>query len=319
MPLNPKVKLYLQLAGVACAGYGGYTGFVEWQRRKELGRMYQYTSQELLQLGEKVVRDFQEKGYTQIPISYIMAMRVRDSYWSFRHFLEFSPERHNLTETVYDRLCCYHLEPPKDDTAPADYEPWHFDGGPGPKPTPKFERQMRLVHHDLTFVGDKVMSALAANLQDKTLAAIAIDNSKRSECIWKFYPEETPARPANCGQHGLFYILPSTTMMDSPLCRKTFEIYDRQRKKYIDLEEDAPDIVCVTVVPSIPLLKYVKQFKPGAWRVVADRQFTHDGRKTIEYAYATHTSVKPRFELTKDEAKYFGVQDGFKRKRELGQ
>lgn len=31
-------------------------------------------------------------------------------------------------------------------------------------------------------------------------------------------------RPANCGQHGLFYILPSTTMMDSPLCRKTFEV-----------------------------------------------------------------------------------------------
>jgi len=24
-------------------------------------------------------------------------------YWSFRHFMEFSAERHNLTETVYDR------------------------------------------------------------------------------------------------------------------------------------------------------------------------------------------------------------------------
>jgi hypothetical protein len=310
------VRLYAQLAALVGCGYAGHSWYEDHQKQKELLRMYEYTAEDLTRLGEKVLKDFEERGYTQIPISHIMALRTREVYWSFRHFMEFSAERHNLTETVYDRLSCYHLEPPKDGAPAEDYDPWHFDGGPGPRPKDKFRREMETLHRDMTFVGDKVMAALAATLKDKTLAEIAVDGRKRSECVFKYYPEETPVRPANCGRFGLLYILPSTTMMDSPLCRKTFEFYDRDRRKHVDLEDTAPDLVCYTVIPGIPLLRYTRQFKPGAWRVAAEKQFSHDGRKTLEYAYGTHVTVPPRWPSAPTDAAFNGPQDNFRRKRD---
>jgi|UniRef100_A0A7S4GIH3 hypothetical protein len=309
--------LVAQVAGIGIIGYGGYTLYDDWQRSRQEAQMYKYTAEELVELGEKVLKDFETKGYSQIPLNKVMGMRIRDTYWGLRSFIEFSAQRYNLTETVYDRISCYHLEAPKDGTDPLAYDPWHFDGGPGPNPSPELVKHMDNLHQDLTFVGDKVTSALAAAMKNEHLAAIAIDQTKRSECIFKYYPDETPLRPANCGQYGLLYLLPSTTMMDSPLCPKTFEVYDREKNKYVDLEKGAPDLVCITVIPAIPLLKYTRKFKPTPWRVVSDRDSTHDGRKTIEYAYATETKVPPRGVLRKEDQKYFGVQDGFRRKKDL--
>jgi len=65
-----------------------------------------------------------------------------------------------------------------------------------------------------------------------------------------------------------------------PLWRPQF--YDRDRRKHVDLEDTAPDLVCYTVIPGIPLLRYTRQFKPGAWRVAAEKQFSHGARPASE-------------------------------------
>lgn len=307
------------LAKVGLVGGMGYAGYVYKDHRDRAAQekeMYTYTTEELLELGEKVFNDFQTKGYSQIAINNLLGMRIRGTYWGYRHFFEFSAERLNLTETVYDRLSCYHLEAPKDGEPHPDYDPWHYTGGPGPKPTQRFTDQVNQMHRDMTFVGDKVMAGLAAVMKNNTLAAIAVDDKKRSEIIFKYYPEETPHRPATCGKHGLFYILPSTTHFDSPLCPKTFEVWDPKNKKYINLEDNAPDIVCLTIVPGIPLLRYTRKFKPTAWKVASEPEFTHDGRKTIEYAYGTHVNVPIRGELRPEDQQYFGIMDNFKRKKD---
>lgn len=68
------------------------------------------------------------------------------------------------------------------------------------------------------------MAALAAALKDEKFAQVALDRTKRSEVIFKWYPEETPQRPPNCWWFGLLYLLPSTVTMDAPLCPQTFEV-----------------------------------------------------------------------------------------------
>lgn len=65
-----------------------------------------------------------------------------------------------------------------------------------------------------------------------------------------------------------------------PVWRPQF--YDRDRRKHVDLEDTAPDLVCYTVIPGIPLLRYTRQFKPGAWRVAAEKQFSHGARPAPE-------------------------------------
>jgi hypothetical protein len=99
----PSGRNFVKLVAATVVCFTGYNGYQRLQWHLEERRMSQTSVEELLQLGQKVIRDFETLGYTQLPISQIRKLHLKDLNLSFRLLVEFGVEQLDLVEKVWDR------------------------------------------------------------------------------------------------------------------------------------------------------------------------------------------------------------------------